>query len=643
MQRPRPAAPRSARRQDRGAVIPLVAIALTTLMLGAAFSVDLGRMRTTRRDLQADADFLALDAASVLDGMTADEALPYVLDEAQDSADRNQYQFEAIQPEHIELGIWEMNTFTPVAGSGVPNAVRITLTDSVEMLFDFSTDRRQVTRSAIGVDDFLPDDCLPLPCDDTPPPPDPPPPLRAPASRAEVGSVLARLDTYQQPTVDAAFNAAVEAQATFMNHIYSEFLGVDVAGGVDFGAGETVDPDPVTGPATGLRLDAISYQGLAAAQVSIDQIAGELGARGVLAVGTVDELLSSTITVADFLDAAADVLDPSATSVDAQSIVGDIAAAMDQTLTMELGDHIRAYTGRGAALETFVNVDDLLLGTVSIINNRHFVDAEIPLNFPDDLDVAPVTLARVTVVEPPQIHTGYHPAGTAGPSTSQIRVEVNLPISALDLELDVLGLDVFTTTGNIPLVLEVAKAESFYEDMACRTASATSWTDLLVENGGVAIGFDSTASGILEVAGGNPTAMVHGSVLGIDLTASTSMTLHRTWSSGAKYAGELSSNAAILNNAEVKRHVPPYETEWLQYPTIMPEQAGSVDGTYADLTFTSPNLSGTLRSALKDALAPVIAQVDTVLADPLLQSMGVTLAGADARIHKLRCRGVHVV
>ena len=48
-------------------------------------------------------------------------------------------------------------------------------------------------------------------------------------------------------------------------------------------------------------------------------------------------------------------------------------------------------------------------------------------------------------------------------------------------------------------------------------------TDLLVENGGVAIGFDSTSSGILAVAGARPTTMVHGNVLGIDLTASTSV------------------------------------------------------------------------------------------------------------------------
>lgn len=634
---------RRSRRRDRGAVIPLVALALTTLMVGTAFSVDLGRMRTARRDLQADADFLALDAASVLDGMTADEALPYVVAEAQQSADRNQYAFEPIAPEHVELGIWEMNTFTPVSGAQVPNAVRITLTDAVEMFFDLSTDERQVTRSAIGVDDFLPDDCSPLPCADTPDPDTPPPPLRAPASRAELGSVLARLDTYQQPTVDAAFNAAVEAQATFMNHIYTEFLGIDVAGGVEFGAGETLDPDPVTGPATGLRLDAVSYQGLAASWVSIDDVAGELGARGVLATGTVDELLVTTISVGEFLDAAATVLDQSATSVDARTVLGEIAAATDQTLTMELGDYVEASSGRGGVLETIVNVDDLLLGTISIINGRNVVDAQIPLRFPAALNVDPVTLARITIIEPPRTHRGYRPAGTAGPSTAQIRVEVNVPVSALNVQLNVLGISVFQTTGNIPLVLEAASADSFYEDMACRTATSTSWTDLLVENGGLAIAFDSSSSGIVATAPARPTAMVHGTVLGINLAAATTVDLEQTWVQGAKYAGGLSSNAAILENAEIKRHVPPYVSQWLQYPTLTPDQAGSVDGTYADLQFTAPSLSGTLRTALKNALAPVVAEIDTVLADPLLQSLGVTLAGADARIHKLRCRGVHVV
>lgn len=641
-------------RSSRGAVIPLVALALSALMVGTAFSVDLGRLRAARRDLQADADFLALDAASVLDGLTVDEALPLVVAEANASAVRNQYDFEPITSDHVELGYWESNTFTPMSGSQVPNAVRLTLTDSVPMYFDFSEDERSVTRTAIGVDDFLPDTCIPptpLLCDD----PDPSK-LRAPASRAEVGSVLARLDLYQRPEVDAAVNEAIELQATFMNHIWTEFLGVDVAGGVDFGAGVTGDPDPVTGPATGLRLDAVSYKGLADGVLTVEDIAEQMAANGTLSAGTVDALLTSTVGVADFLGAAATVLSngPRAADVEAGGILLRIAQSMDSTLTMEWGDHMIANAtevGREGALETFLNVDDLLLATVSIINGRNFVDAELPVSLPG---VPPTVLARVTVVEPPRTHRGYREAGFYGPSTAQIKVEVNVPVPSLELDLGVLDplLGVITRAGNVPLVMEVAKAESFYEDMACRSQNGTSWTDLQVENGGVQMSLDADSAGIVELGSalGLPTtSMVNGSALInlnlVDFLAMTDVEFHRTWSRGATYSGELSANSAILSNIDTLRHVPPYASEWLEYPSGNPD-AASLDATFTGVEFNSTVLgltdNATLRGQIINAFQPVMDQIDAALADPLLQSMGVTLAGADARIQKLRCRSVFV-
>lgn len=640
-------------RRDRGAVIPLVALALSTLMLGAAFSVDLGQMRAARRDLQADADFVALDAARVLDGLTADVALPLVVAEANASATRNQYDFEPIAAEHVELGIWLPNTFTPVSGTQIPNAVRVTLTDSVPMKFDFSTKERFVTRTAIGVDDFIPDVCVPptpLEC------PDPEPGVE-PAARAELGSVLARLDHYNQDPVDAALNAAVERQATLMNHIWTEFLGIDVPGGVDYGAGVTGDSVPVTGPATGLRLDAVSYKGLADGSVSIQDIAEQMAADGTLAAGTVDTLLTSTVVVKDFLLAAATVLSnsPRTADVNAGGIVQSIAQSMEAPLTMEFGDHMVTSTtavGREAALETFLNVDDMLLAVVSIINGRNFVDATIPVNLPG---VPSTVLARITVIEPAQTHPGYREAGEFGPSTAQIKVELNVPIPDLQVDLSALDplLGIITRAGNIPLVMEVAKSESFYEGMACPSEAGTSWTDLEVENGGVQMSLDADNVNIAALASalGLPTtSMVNGSALvDLDLVNLLNMTdvdFHRTWSSGVQYPGELSANASALGNTDTQRHVPPYKSAWTQYPSGGPQPA-SVDATFDQVQFNSTVLgvtdNATLRAKIIEAFQPVMDQIDSALADPLLQAMGVTLAGADARVHDVQCKAPFVV
>ena len=639
-------------RSSRGAVIPLVALALSALMAGTAFSVDLGRLRAARRDLQADADFLALDAASVLDGVTVEEALPLVVDEANASATRNQYDFETVTVDHVELGLWQTNTFVPMTGSQIPNAVRLTLTDSVPMYFDFSEAERFVTRTAVGVADFLPDVCVPpVPLACTPPEGTE---LKAPASRAELGSVLARLDLYQQPGVDAAVNEAIELQATFMNHIWTKFLNINVSGGVNFGAGVTGDPDPVTGPATGLRLDAVSYKGLADGVLTVEDIAQQMAADGTLAVGTVDALLSSTVVVQDFLEAAATVLSngPRAADIDAGAIVLGIAQATDSTLTMEFGDYMVASTtstGRAGALETWLNADDMLLAVVSIINGRNFVDATIPVDLPG---VPSTVLARVTVIEPPQTHQGYRESGFYGPSTAQIKVELNVPIPSLRLDLTVLDplLGIITRAGNIPLVMETAKSESFYDAMACPSETGTSWTDLQVENGGVQMSLDADNAAVVSLANslGLPTtSMVNGSALVnlnlVNLLAMTNMDFHRTWSNGAQYAGELDANTSVLSNIDTLRHVAPYMSEWLEYPSADP-QAASLDATFADVQFNSTVLgvtqNSTLRSKVIDGFQPVMDQIDAALNDPLLQSMGVTLAGADARVQNLLCETV---
>ena len=57
------------RRDERGAVVPMVAIMLTVLMISAAFAVDLGKQRVVRQDMQALADVVAaLTREGVIEG-----------------------------------------------------------------------------------------------------------------------------------------------------------------------------------------------------------------------------------------------------------------------------------------------------------------------------------------------------------------------------------------------------------------------------------------------------------------------------------------------------------------------------------------------------------------------------------------------
>lgn len=128
-----------ARRGEAGAVLILVSLCLTVLVTAVAFTVDLGRISTTRRDLQKTADVVALDLARRLDGRTTAQLVASGdLDTAMTaSLARNGFAVGGARLATRAIGHWDNvdQVFTPTAGAEVPDAVRVTLTDRVEFAF----------------------------------------------------------------------------------------------------------------------------------------------------------------------------------------------------------------------------------------------------------------------------------------------------------------------------------------------------------------------------------------------------------------------------------------------------------------------------------------------------------------------------
>ena len=60
-------------RDERGAIIPMVALLLVVLVPSSAMAVDLGMQRVVRRDMQTLADVIALDVVRLVDGRTASQ------------------------------------------------------------------------------------------------------------------------------------------------------------------------------------------------------------------------------------------------------------------------------------------------------------------------------------------------------------------------------------------------------------------------------------------------------------------------------------------------------------------------------------------------------------------------------------------
>lgn len=128
-----------ARRDERGAVLILVSLCLTVLVTAVAFTIDLGRISTTRRDLQKTADVTALDLARRLDGRTTSQLVASGdLDGVMTaSLARNGFTVGGPRVAVRAIGHWNNVTqvFTPTTGAQVPDAVQVTLTDRVEYQF----------------------------------------------------------------------------------------------------------------------------------------------------------------------------------------------------------------------------------------------------------------------------------------------------------------------------------------------------------------------------------------------------------------------------------------------------------------------------------------------------------------------------
>jgi uncharacterized membrane protein len=147
-----------ARRRGESGVIAIVTSLVTcfTLVPLAAFAVDIGVQRVARRDIQVVADVVSLDLARQLDGRTAQVIAGGLQTLADKSAARNSAGTGAVIVEP-QLGVVDEAAydpddpeayFTPVSGTAVPNAVKVTASTSVD--FSISTGRGGVARSSIA-------------------------------------------------------------------------------------------------------------------------------------------------------------------------------------------------------------------------------------------------------------------------------------------------------------------------------------------------------------------------------------------------------------------------------------------------------------------------------------------------------------
>lgn len=145
------------RRDERGAVVPMVAIMLTVILVSAAFAVDLGKQRVVRQDMQALADVVALDMARHIRGRSVEtiEADPEWDATLAQSIARNDSTLGDTPEVEVVLGRVDPDTraFTVLTGAAEPNGVRVTAGSAID--FAFVPGSGAATRDAVAATEPL--------------------------------------------------------------------------------------------------------------------------------------------------------------------------------------------------------------------------------------------------------------------------------------------------------------------------------------------------------------------------------------------------------------------------------------------------------------------------------------------------------
>ena len=310
--RARSAGPRRRKpRDERGAVALLTVLLLALLMTMCAFVVDIGMQRVGRADVQALADVVALDVVRELGGKTVTELEPLVATALAASVARNRDVLGAGEPEvTLELGELQVDgAFAPMT-SGVPTAVRVTASTTVDFAFSgiTGTDSGRATRRAVA--NAVRSACY------------------------SVGSYAASADTTTSPVLDPLLDKLAEQTGAFSN---------------GYGVGQV-----------------IGYQGLASASVRLGDVATALG------FGSVTDLADARVDLKDYYGAVQAAIGPG--NEVAVAMLRTMASSANRGRSLEMSSILGIDSGSGALAELRANVLDLVLGSLYAINGTNAVD-----------------------------------------------------------------------------------------------------------------------------------------------------------------------------------------------------------------------------------------------------------------------------
>lgn len=527
---------------QRGAIGVLGALTLMLVVLFAVVVIDGGRLWYAKRHLQQVADVTAMSAANAASLDCGEATGSEILNRAQATAAANGY-----------------------AGNlaTLPNAVILgeVRTDTVSKMRRFAAPHASGTRAIrVVVTEDIPTSLIaPL--------------LFAGDTRLVAeATAVANLPT-------AAFTAAstvANLDDGVLNNLFRALLGAPV------------------------NLSLAGFQGLANASLSVLDLV-----RAGLTVGTVDQVLDTTVDVANLLSLVANAINANGTA-NAQAVLAGqtLASVAVPGVGIRLGDIIKLDTATNqAGLDAKINALDLVTASLMLANKNNAV----ALN----AGVLGINVS-LTVIEPPQLAVGFAGKRSNGTycteaKTAQVKLNIVADKGILPALLD-LGLE-----------LQVGKAQGGLE--AIRVSDSDAEVDI------------ATSSGIasLKLTGKDGTGKAAVNLLGLLPIISLSANV------------DLSTPQADLCQLVVNRPVTP-----ASFPEACPTTTTPLGGAIVSALSTPGVVDidllgliplGGLLQGLLDVLLPVLQPVLTGLIDPLLAALGLQLGLGEVTLQGLEAGG----
>lgn len=382
----------------------------------------------------------------------------------------------------------------------------------------------------------------------------------------------------------------------------------------------------------------LSYNGLANANVTLEAIGLEWPT-GVL---TPDQVLTSNLTLNNFLLASADVMRNQGDTA-AANILDAFRLSMTSNTNINLADIIEAETGGSqAAASAELNLMQMLTAMAFVADGTHAIN--IPAAQLSIPGIGGVTVA-LDVIEPAKIYIG--PAHVAGSPPHITTAQAHLTLTPqINISTSTTSTNACTLTGGLIALLGLV--------VSCLLGPVGKIINLNL-NASIPIALEAGgAAANLEAVNCDPPKSITVGLDTLPLTLTSNVDLNFTGAIGPISLGSVlrvQATGGVTAQSTVADQVFHYPSEF----GPPPRSVGSTTLGLAGLTnFTATNVSllnvgltsalNVLSAAVLPLVNTTLGALDSLLVNPLNKLLGLSMGGADltALENSMKCNGVRL-